>query len=94
MAASSEKKTVQKIFFISVLTIAREMAKTKGKNLDKMCQLIYPSENIPTATETMTQKSSIYLLGISNNIFNFIFKIHNTHLLHLFLGMYILKSFF
>ena len=33
------------------------------------------SENKTTATETMMQKSSIYLLGISNHIFNFIFKI-------------------
>ena len=34
------------------------------------------SENIPTgtATETMMQKSSIYLLGMSNHIFNFIYK--------------------
>ena len=36
-----EKKTLQKTFFTSVLTIAREMAKTKGKNTDKMCQLIF-----------------------------------------------------
>ena len=27
-------------FFTSVVTIAREMPKTKGKNPDKMCQLI------------------------------------------------------
>ena len=43
-----EKKTLQKTFFPSVLTIAREMAKTKGKNFDKMCQLIslkiYPQQ--------------------------------------------------
>ena len=34
------------------------------------------SVNIPTATatETMMQKSSIYSLGMSNHIFNFIFK--------------------
>ena len=31
-----EKKTLQKIFFTSVLTIAREM-----ENIDKMCQLIF-----------------------------------------------------
>ena len=36
-----EKKTLQKTFFTSVLTIAREMAKTKGKNSDKMCQVIF-----------------------------------------------------
>ena len=33
------------------------------------------SENKTTATEAMMQKSSIYLLGTSNHIFNFIFKI-------------------
>ena len=33
------------------------------------------SENKTTATEAMMQKSSIYLLGMSNHIFNFIFKI-------------------
>ena len=31
-------------------------------------------QDIPTATETTTQKSSIYLLGMSNHIFKFIFK--------------------
>ena len=29
-------------------------------------------ENIPTATEKMTQKSSIYLLEMSSHVFNFI----------------------
>ena len=32
------------------------------------------SESIPTATEIMTQKFSIYLLGMLNHIFKFIFK--------------------
>ena len=36
-----KRKTLQKIFFTSVLTIAREMAKTKGKNTEKICQLIF-----------------------------------------------------
>ena len=36
-----KKKTLQKIFFTAVLTIAREMAKTKDKNTDNMCQLIF-----------------------------------------------------
>ena len=31
----------KKTFFISVLTIARETPKTKGKNPDKMYQLIF-----------------------------------------------------
>ena len=47
------------------------------------------SEEIPTATETMTQKLSIHLLGMS--IYS---KFHNTHLLHLFVDMCILKVFF
>ena len=32
------------------------------------------SKKIRTATETMTQKLSIHLLGMSNHIFKFIFK--------------------
>ena len=32
------------------------------------------SENIPTATERMTKKFSIYLLGMSNHMIKFIFK--------------------
>ena len=45
-----KKKTLQNTIFTSVLTIARvkDMAKTKGKKTDKMCQLIflkiYPQE--------------------------------------------------
>ena len=38
-----------------------------------MCHLIF-FENVPTAIETMTQKSSIYLLEISRHIFSSIFK--------------------
>ena len=34
-----EKKTFHITFFTSVLCIAREMEKTKGKNPDKMCRL-------------------------------------------------------
>ena len=68
-----EKNTLQKTFFTSVLTIAREIPKKiKGKNPDKMCYDL--SENTPTATERMTQKVSLYLLGMSNRIFKFIFK--------------------
>ena len=51
------------------------------------------SEDIPTATETMTQKLSIHLLGMSIYS-NPYLKFHNTHLLHLFVDMYILKVFF
>ena len=42
----------------------------------------------------MTQKFSIYLLGMSNDIYlNSYLKLHNTHLLHLFVDMYVLKFF-
>ena len=38
-----KKKTLQKTIFTSALTIAgvKDMAKTKGKNTNKMCQLIF-----------------------------------------------------
>ena len=36
-----EKRLFSKTFFTSVLPIAREMSKTKGKTPDKMCQLIF-----------------------------------------------------
>ena len=68
-----KKKTLQRTFSTSVLTIAREIPKKiEGKNPDKMCCDL--SENIPTATEKITQKFYIYLLGMSNHIFRFIFK--------------------
>ena len=37
-----EKKTFQKTFFTSVLTISRKISqKIKGQQADKMCQLIF-----------------------------------------------------
>ena len=36
-----KKRLFIKTFFTSVLPIAREMPKTKGKNPDKMCWLIF-----------------------------------------------------
>ena len=47
-----EKRLFGKTFSTSVLTIAREMPKTKEKNPGKICQLI--SEHIPKITQTMT----------------------------------------
>ena len=35
-----KKRLIKKTFFISILTLAREMPKTKGKNPGKMCELI------------------------------------------------------
>ena len=54
------------------------------------------SENIPTVTETMTQKFSIlyFYWECQATYPNSFFKHHNTHLLHLFVDMYILKLFF
>ena len=46
-ASSGKKRLFSKTFFTSVLTIATEMPKTKGKTPDKMCQLIlkiYPQK--------------------------------------------------
>ena len=68
-----EKKTLQKTSFTSVLTTAREIPiKIEGKNPDKTCYDL--SENIPTETKRMTQKCSIYLLEMSNDIFKSICK--------------------
>ena len=52
------------------------------------------SENIPAATETVTQKLSIYLLRMSNHIYlNSYIKLHSTHLLHVFVHMYVLHMY-
>ena len=48
----------------SALTTARKIPKNKGKNPDKMCQLIFLKIYIPTITETMTYKSSMYPLVV------------------------------
>ena len=68
-----KKKTLQRTFSTSVLTIAGEIPKKiEGKNPDRC--VVNLSENIPTATERMIQKCYIYLLVMSNHIFKFIFK--------------------
>ena len=47
------KETLQKTLFTSVLTTATEIhKKTKGKNPDKMFQLIFPKIQLPTGTDT------------------------------------------
>ena len=56
--------------------------------------LVILAENITATTETMTQKLSIYVVGMSTIYSNSYLKLHNTHLLHLFVDMYILKFFF
>ena len=67
------------------------MTKTKGKNPDKMCQLILKIYH--RKTETITRKSSIYLLGMSNLNLTLYLKLDNTQLLHLFVDLYILQFF-
>ena len=69
-----EEKTRQKTFFTSVLTIARGIP--QKNQMEKHWQDVSVNlyENIPTTTETMTQKFFIYLVGMSNHIFKFIFK--------------------
>ena len=67
-----EKKTLQKTF-VTFLSHLSHLKKNKSLKfwLDVSVNLC---QDIPTATETTTQKSSIYLLGMSNHIFKFIFK--------------------
>ena len=56
--SSGKKKTLQITFFTSVLTIAREMAKIKVKNPDKMCQLIVLK--IQTQQQKQWHKNLLY----------------------------------
>ena len=53
-----KKKTLQITFFTLVLTIAREMAKIKVKNPDKMCQLIVLK--IQTQQQKQWHKNLLY----------------------------------
>ena len=76
-----EKKTLQKIFFTSVLTIAREM-----ENTDKMCQLIFLK--IYPQQQKQWHKNSLYIYWECQTIYSDSYlKLHNTHLLHLFVDM-------
>ena len=66
---SGKKDSSEDIFRISFNHSQRN---TKNKFwLDVSVNL---SENIPAATETKTKKFSMYLLGMSNHIFKFIFQ--------------------
>ena len=92
-AKSGKKKTHQKAYFTSVLTIAREMAKTKGKNPDKMCQLIFLK--IYPQQQKESHKNPLYIYWECQTIYSTSYlKLLNTHLLHLFVDMYISKCFF
>ena len=71
--SSGKKDSSEDIFHISF-----NHSQRNGKTLREKYWKDMPinlSENKTTATEAMMQKSSIYLLGTSNHIFNFIFKI-------------------
>ena len=87
-----DKKTLQKIFFISVVTIAREMPKIiKGKNPDRMCLLIFLK--IYPQQQKQWHKNSLYIYWECQIIYsNSYLKLQNTHLLPLFFDMYIFSK--
>ena len=64
LASSGEEKLFRTIFFRSVnLRNAKILREESWRD-----ELVNLSENIPTSTETMTQGSSIDLLGMSSHI--------------------------
>ena len=78
-----EKKTIEKTFFTSVLTIIREMAKKTGKNTEKMWQLIFLK--IYSQQQKQWRKNLLYIYWECQTIYSTShLKLHNTHLLHLF----------
>ena len=69
------------------------MARAKGKNTDKMCQLIFL--NIYPQQQKQWRKSPLYIYWECQTIYSTLnLKLHNTHLLHLFVDMYVSKLFF
>ena len=69
----------QKRWFIYLLLRVTWLVVLYGFEWAKPCKSwpdvsVNLSENILTGTETLTQESSIYLLGMSNHTSNFIFK--------------------
>ena len=67
--------------------------KIKGKNPDKMCQFIFLK--IYPQQQKKRLKNYLYIYLECQTIHsNPYLKLHNTHLLHLFVDMYILKFFF
>lgn len=64
LASSGEEKLFRTIFFRSVnLRNAKILREESWRD-----ELVNLSENIPTSTETVTQGSSIHLLGMSSHI--------------------------
>ena len=53
------------------------------------------SENIPTAKQKQLRKNPLYIYWECQTLYSTSYlKLDNTHLLHLFVDMYILKFFF
>ena len=61
------------------------------ENTDKMCQLIFLK--IYPQQQKQWHKNSVYIYWVCQTLYSYL-KLHNTHLLHLFVDMYILKFFF
>ena len=70
---SGKRDSSEDIFHISCNHSSRN-AKNNQREKSWQDVSVNLSENIPTATETVAQKFSIYLLGMSNHISKFIFK--------------------
>ena len=53
------------------------------------------SENITTAKQKQLQKNALYIYWESQSLYSTLYlKLDNTHLLHFFVDVYILKFFF
>ena len=69
------------------------MAKTKGKNSDKMCQVIFLK--IYPQQQKQWRKNPLYIYWEYWTIYLISYlKLYNNHLLHLFVDMYISMFFF
>ena len=69
------------------------MAGIKGKNADKMCQLIFLK--IYPQQQKQWRKNPLYIYWECQTIYSTSYlKLHNTQLLHLFVDMYVVKYFF
>ena len=69
------------------------MAGIKGKNTDKMCQLIFLK--IYPQQQKQWRKNPLYIYWEYRTIYLISYlKLYNNHLLHLFVDMYISMFFF
>ena len=65
----------------------------KGKNPGKMCQLIFLK--IYPQQQKQWHKNSLYIYWECQTIYsNSYLKLHNTHLMHISIDMYLFKVFF